>query len=256
MSDDPWKAPLDDFIAARDALAARLKAAGDKDGAAGAKRARKPSVPAWAANQVVWRASGAWERLREATVALREAHETGAPDAVRRASRDQRDALQACIARAGQLLSQHGHAPTPAVLQKVEHTLLALAHGAPGLTPGRLDRELAPPGFEALAGLTLTPPAAPRSTVEGEGSSGSQEKEALSAAEARLEDARHARDEARLRLDREEGRRRALEAELEAARRACDDARRRLEEAEAAHAAAEAALEASRPRDPGDPTAA
>ena len=49
-ADDLYGLPLGEFTATRDALAARLKAAGDKEAAAEVKRARKPSVPAWAAN--------------------------------------------------------------------------------------------------------------------------------------------------------------------------------------------------------------
>jgi len=44
--------PLDEFTRARDDLAKALRAQGDKDAASTVKALRKPSVPAWALNQV------------------------------------------------------------------------------------------------------------------------------------------------------------------------------------------------------------
>src|SRR4051812_14114134 len=113
MNEVLYQLPLDEFTAGRDALAARLKASGDAAAAAEVKRARKPSVPAWAANQVVWRAASEWERLRTAAEALRLRYETAASgEALRAAIREQHEAQHACEARAGELLAQHGHAAT------------------------------------------------------------------------------------------------------------------------------------------------
>ena len=88
MTDELYQVPLGEFTAARDALAARLKASGDKDAAAAARKARKPSIAAWASNQVVWHAGEEWQRLRAATQALRNLNLalgfpelTGIPDA-------------------------------------------------------------------------------------------------------------------------------------------------------------------------------
>lgn len=158
MRDELYQVPLEAFVAARDALAARLKAAGDKAGAAEVKGLRKPSVPAWAANQVVWRAGAEWARLQAAAAGLRRAHEGGDSSVLRRAIREQREALLACEARAAAALAEDGHAAPPTVLRKVSGTLLALAHAAPGALAGRLAQEMAPPGFDALAGLALPQP--------------------------------------------------------------------------------------------------
>src|SRR5437868_2942872 len=101
-SEPLYQVPLDEFTAARDALAARLKAAGDAPGAAAIKRLRKPSLPAWAANQIVWHAEPLWRRLREAAVALRTQHARAAAAVeLRRAAAEQREALLAAEARAG-----------------------------------------------------------------------------------------------------------------------------------------------------------
>jgi hypothetical protein len=220
MNDDHYRVPLEEFTAARDALSARLKAAGDKDAAAEVKRARKPNVPAWAANQVVWHAPERWERLRAAVADLRKAYENAASgEALRQATREQRDAQHAGEARAGELLAENGHAPHPALLQKVGQTLLALAYGAPGVTPGRLERELSPPGFEALAGLTLAapePPAAAPKSVPPRRDDRARAR-AIAQAEASERSSRSALQSARTALAALDKRRAALAAEVEAA---------------------------------------
>ena len=128
MNDELYQVPLSQFTTARDALVARLKAAGNDSAAADAKRARKPSVAAWAANQVVWHARAEWARLQAAAEALRKKHEKAtSPEELRQAVREQREALQACEARAAELLAKHGHDAGTGVLQKVSRTLLALA---------------------------------------------------------------------------------------------------------------------------------
>jgi hypothetical protein len=158
-TDELFQVPLAEFVRVRDAISARRKAAGDKEGAAEAKRARKPSVPAWAANQVVWHAPSDWQRLKTAAAALRRCHESGAPaDDLREAGREQREALRACESRAAGFLAASGHAATPAVVQKASGTLQALAYGVTDAEPGRVQEELAPPGFDVLAGMSLGAP--------------------------------------------------------------------------------------------------
>ena len=257
MADDTdalYRVPLADFVRDRDALAARLKAAGDKGGAAAVKAMRRPGVAAWAANQVVWRAADVWERLQAAAEALRSGHEAGAsPDEIRQASRAQREALAACEARASAFLVEHGHAATPAVLQKAAATLQALCYGAGGATPGRLVEELSPVGFDAVAGLSLpsapvvesapgpasvAAAAAPRRTEEA-----ARLAEARAAAREREGIARQALDAARARAEECDRRCAALEQDLAEARAEADDARRALAAAQAEAQAAARALE-------------
>jgi len=276
MIDELYQVPLSQFTAARDALVARLKAAGNDSAAAEAKRARKPSVAAWAANQVVWQGREEWARLQAAADALRKKHEKAtSPEELRQAVREQREALQACEARAAELLEQQAHDAGTSVLQKVGRTLLALAYGTPGVSAGRLDHELQPPGFEVFTGLMLagpkpraapsqpavpspfpapSPPApSPRGGAAATWTKAQQKTDdqerarrraASAAAKTRHAESRRALMKARTRLATDEKRRDTLEGELAAARRACDDARRQLEAAEAEDAAAEAALQA------------
>lgn len=52
-SDDLYRVDLAEFVAARDALVKKLKAEGDKEGAAAVKALRKPSTVAWGINRVI-----------------------------------------------------------------------------------------------------------------------------------------------------------------------------------------------------------
>ncbi len=239
-----YELPLDEFTKTRDELARRLKAAGDTEGAAEVRRARKPTLPAWAANQVVRNAPVEWERYRNAVRELREKHGKRSSVAeLRDATRAQREALRASETQVAHLLAKHGHPAGPALLQTVVHTLLALAHGAPGATPGRLDRPLAPPGFEVLAGVAL--PTAPSDEESAAGSGMSRDtvdgsrRTALKATQIRREKAQAGVLKARARLAAEDKRVKDLERKLESARRARDQARRELESAESEVAAAE-----------------
>src|ERR671929_31286 len=52
-ADDLYGLPLDAFVPERDALAKRLRADNRREDAAAVRALRKPSVAAWAANQVL-----------------------------------------------------------------------------------------------------------------------------------------------------------------------------------------------------------
>ena len=246
MSDELYGLPLSEFIAARDALSAKLKAAGDKPGAAEVKKLAKPSVPAWAANQIVRWGRRDFERLRTAAQALREQQATGAPaQALREAVREQSQALQACEQRAGQLLADSGHAATPAVLQRVSHTLLALAYGTGDARAGCLSAELLPPGFDALPVLApaqsapepaQSAPAAPQPPVGAD----THEQLERQRAEARRQRLQQAVDTAHESVAAAEVRLRAHEAHAADAERRLQAARQQaaLARQEASHARA------------------
>lgn len=245
--DSLFELPLDEFTKARDERARRLKAAGDTKAAAEVRRARKPTLPAWVANQVVRKAPVEWERLRRAIRELREKHgKRSSVEDLRDATRAQREALKACERQAAHLLAHHGHPASPALLQTVVHTLLALAHGAPGAIPGRLDRPLEPPGFEVLTGVALSGASSGEKSAERPGTSrdtvDDSRKAAQKAAKIRREKAQAGVLRARARLTAEDKRVKNLERQLVAARRAQDQARRELESTESEVAAAEASF--------------
>src|SRR5882757_4492340 len=68
-----FKLPLGEFTPARNALAARLKKAGQQAEADAAKALRKPSVAAWVVNQLHWHHRDAFDRLIEAGDRFRQA---------------------------------------------------------------------------------------------------------------------------------------------------------------------------------------
>jgi hypothetical protein len=249
-----YQLPLDEFTAARDALAARLKAGGDAAAASAIKRLRKPSLPAWAANQIVWHAEPLWRRLREAAAAMRAQYARAATAVeLRRAAAEQREALLAAEARAGELLKQHGHADSPTVRQKVAHTLLALAYGAADVVPGAVDHELAPPGFESLGGIALAatapaqpnpPRAAPAAKSKGQ-TDDRAHRRVIAQAKARHAASREALAKARSEVAKADAERARRQGELDAARRVLEAARARLQAAEAEEKSAESALQAA-----------
>ena len=69
--DKLYQAPLADFTAARNALAARIKAAHGADAAAHVKALVKPSIAAWTLNQLYWRHQPEFMALLLAGDALR-----------------------------------------------------------------------------------------------------------------------------------------------------------------------------------------
>ena len=100
-----YRLPLADFTEKRNELAAARKTAGDKDGAARVKALLKPSVPAWAVNQVFWGDRGAFDAVVRAMAgvgaAQREAVVGSAGGDLREAMRRKAEALSAA-ARIGE----------------------------------------------------------------------------------------------------------------------------------------------------------
>jgi hypothetical protein len=258
-----YRLPLADFVAARDALAARRRSAGDKDAAARVKRLAKPSPAAWAVNQLHWSDPRALEPLFEATRQLRETQARGEPAAlVRAATQRRREALTGLVKAAQERLEGAGHGVAPLVLRRVSATLEALAHRASGgeaVMLGRLAEDLEPPGVEALeavaaapalierpAGSAVEAPSAParvlvplQAAAAAAAHRASEAERQAALARERLAAANDELLEARRRLQRAEDRARDAEiASVEAAARA--------EAAAAEKQAADGALEAAR----------
>ncbi|MEA2148192.1 MAG: hypothetical protein QOD69_22 [Solirubrobacteraceae bacterium] len=144
--DDLYGLPLDRFVPERGALAKALRAEGRRDEAAAAAKLRKPSVPAWAVNQLV-RSSGAEvDELFAAGDAVREAQSDvlrgrGDARALREAGAREREAVDALVDAARGLLSD----ASPATLDRVADTLHAAAldeESRAAVRGGRLEREL------------------------------------------------------------------------------------------------------------------
>jgi hypothetical protein len=151
-----YQLPLEEFTAARNALAKEVAAASKKE-ADEIRRLPKPPLPAWAVNQLYWQARPVYHGLMAASSALRDAHAalaSGKRADLRAAGKAHEDALDTALKTTLTILQQAGHQVTDATKQAVGTTL----HGLPGSgdPPGRLARTLQPSGFELLAGLPTT----------------------------------------------------------------------------------------------------
>jgi hypothetical protein len=147
--DQLYKLPVTDFTKARNALAKDL---------AGEARAKvralgKPSVPAWAVNQLYWQDRAAYESLVKAAEQLRTAHRaviSGRKADLRKPTEAHRAAVQKGLQKVRAILQQSSLSESSATLNAVTRTLEALPTSGP---PGRLATPLQPAGFDILAGV-------------------------------------------------------------------------------------------------------
>src|SRR4051794_40366894 len=166
-----FELPPEEFTAARNALARRLKDEGNASAAADVKQLSKPSIAAWAINQLAREQQGAVKLLLESAARLKKAQENalkggGTGDALRRAQADERKALRELTQQAQGILERSGRSAGTTVLDKISSTLRAAAvddAGRTALKIGRLTGEVKPSGFDVFAGLELPAKAGRRS---------------------------------------------------------------------------------------------
>jgi len=162
--DELYQLSLSEFTAGRNALATRLRKSGKAADADEVRSLVKPSIPAWAVNQVYWKHRPVFDRLLSAGDRLRKAQSStlaGKSADVRGALDSVREALSELSRLAAAALETAGHNASPGAMRAVTATLEALsAYGTADHAPpaGRLVDEVDPPGFETLA--TLVPSAA------------------------------------------------------------------------------------------------
>jgi hypothetical protein len=147
--------PLDEFTKARNDLASRLRRAHQAEASAEVKALKKPSVTAWAANQLarshpdlIGELVEAGERLRE--VQQRALGGSAATSEVGDAASRERDAIRALVSAARTALGPRATAP---ILDRLSQTLRAAAVDpavAPALIAGRLAEDLQAVGFGPL----------------------------------------------------------------------------------------------------------
>lgn len=242
-----YQLPLSEFVAARNALA---KEAGDAD----IKTLQKPSLPAWAVNQLYWRHRSVYDDVTARAEDLRATHlatQRGKRADLRGASRDHEQAVDAALKATLALLEEEGQPVTDATKQSVATTLRGLPGDEP---PGRLTRPIEPRGFDMLAAaaaagsgkvkaapaakapVAALPPKADRKKNDAERAA---ERERVAAAREALAAATRATRIAEQAARREE---------FEAARAARDaeKAQQRVKDAKAAVAEAQEALETAK----------
>jgi hypothetical protein len=157
--DDLFQLPLSEFTAARNALASQLKKSGHADEAARIKTLAKPSISAWAVNQLFWRHRKLFDRLIASGEEFREAQAaqiSGKAADIRKPLEERRKALAELAQAAAVVLKEASHPATPETMRRVTTTLEALstlANVPDAPRAGRLTDDVDPPGFETLAAL-------------------------------------------------------------------------------------------------------
>ena len=248
-----FKLPLAEFTGARNALAAQLKKAHGANDANIVKSLAKPSISAWAVNQLYWQHRQAFDNLMAAGKRLHQLQTSGLAGKVGavRASLDaRREALTHLSDLAAASLRDAGHNPSVETIRRVSTTLEALSSYASvedGPTPGRLTQDVDPPGFETLASLISsgrTTKAGPeitrnspsqkskatktRSDVQERRQLEEKRQTKIAAAKLSLQTARKSLAEARAQLQRLESAQKKTSAEAQEAQKRKHEAEERL----------------------------
>lgn len=155
---DLYSLPLDQFTAARDALATSLRSQDRGDEAETVGKLRKPSVAAWALNRASRSNPELVDQLRQSHRLLREADSS---ESIRSASEKRRQAVSALVEAAVGELRADGRPDSLSTRDRINTTLLAVAtdpEGEARLEAGCLVKELAPSGAGwGEMGLTQVP---------------------------------------------------------------------------------------------------
>jgi hypothetical protein len=148
-----YSLPLEDFTEARNEAAARLSRSGKDALAREVKALRKPTLTAWAVNQL------ARQHPKELRKLLKQRDDlmSDDPTVVRIASAERRRLISLLTERARSILIQGGHSAGGTTLDGVSKTLLAGGTDDERalIIAGRLTRELPPSGFEGIFGVSF-----------------------------------------------------------------------------------------------------
>ena len=267
LIDELYALPLERFVPERDVLAKQLRADGRREDAARVASLVKPSIVAWAVNQVVRAQPGAAATLWAAGDAVLDTQaRVVAGDAagteLRAAIEAERQALQPLIDAARGLMTGSGRFLGEQNVQPVSESLHAAAidpHARPQVAEGRLTRPLRLTGLEAAMATTPRPAPVEDTTAERERTERRSRADAKTEADRRREDrerrareqefqralarAERARDDARERIAATVRDRDQAQAHVETLRLRLEEAEQELAEAEERRAAAHGALE-------------
>lgn len=252
---DLYGLPLDRFTEERNALAKQLRTDGQRDQATKVSKLRKPSVAAWAVNQLVrtqrrdidslFKAGDALQRAQSELLAKR-----GDAGTLRKAVDAERVALERLVEKARGLLGADGHELTPAKLGQVSDTLHAAAldeDARAQARDGRLERELRHVGLGALTADAPAPRGQTKSKRSSKAAAGADEakrrKASLSAARKAEADARRRLERAVREVRAVEERHQRAELELQNADEALATAREAAEAAARQHKEAQQELD-------------
>lgn len=136
--------PLDEFTAARNAVAKELRTEGDRESAEAVKALKKPSVEAWTVNQLARQHGDEVARLVELGEEQPDVLASGDRDRLRRAMGDVRGTLTSLANQAERILGGSDRKPTSALLERVTRMLqnaAATEDGRAALRQGRFTVE-------------------------------------------------------------------------------------------------------------------
>lgn len=149
-ADKLYAGALDEFLAARTALAKQAKEGGDKALAKQITGLRKPTRSAWLVNLVARAEPDRVSELVALGAALQEAQQAMDGDTLRQLSRERRTLIDTLARRAGELGRESGHPAPDGAIQEVSQSLQA-ALGDPAVAEqvraGRLASAVAYGGF-------------------------------------------------------------------------------------------------------------
>jgi hypothetical protein len=253
--DDLYGLPLERFTEERNALAKKLRQDGNSDEAAAVSKLKKPTVAAWAVNQLVRTQRRDVRALFDAGNALHKAQadviaRRGSAGELRQAVERQRAAVTKLVEKARGLLTSEGHELTQTTLDRVSETLDAAAldeDARSRVREGRLERELRHVGLGA-AGSGAAPGRSRSRAREAEPQAGRartdrDRAEKLRAARKAAGDARRVAERARRELKAAHERHDRAAETLREAEDALAAARERADQAAAASQQADQELE-------------
>ena len=239
--DELFRLPLAEFTTARNTLAAQLKKSGRRNEADFVKGLGKPSISAWAVNQLYWNHREAFDQLIASGERFRQAQTSRLTRKVtdmREALDARRDALSNLSDLAAALLRDAGHNPTQDTIRRITTTLEGMSAYASlpdGPSAGRLTHDVDPPGFESLS--SFTPATSSPRKVEP-AADVVQLKEtrqaSIAAAKALLQEAKRSLTDARARAPSLEATQKKASAEAKEAEKHRREAEQRFERAKAA----------------------
>ncbi len=228
--------PLGDFVAARNELARRLKASGDKETAKRISKLPKPSISAWAINQLVRRHPELITALLASLDRQRKLMVGGLGAEIdKTALKDAKQAENETIGKIERalppILEDGGHASgRPSIERCVKAIRAAAVHpvGRPLLENGHLTVDFDSVGFEALGEIELPEPKLQLVNNAYEEKQREKEERLKALQQQRIE-AQQKIEEEKRRME-EERRRFEEEKRLAEEQRKLEDERRRLEE--------------------------
>ncbi len=247
-ADELYGLPPEQFTAARDDFANRLRQAGERELATAVRDLRRPSVSAWLVNLLVRRRGPDLDDLVDIGDRIRSAMTSGAGDAVRTLTEERRSAIESLVAA---VEAMAGRPVTPAVAEEVRLTLEAATAdltAATAVRSGRLVRPLRYAGFGELPDLAGAVGLAPARAAPAPRPAGRRPKDPAGRATARDEAARAAHHAAGAADDAQRAYEQRLTEQVDAEARvvaATEAAQAAADQLAAAHEAEKSATEAT-----------